>query len=60
MKSGRLILIAMVLVSILAGTAGTAGAQVYNPRDEYDWTVNWSERYRCAASPSMKTVAYSL
>jgi len=57
MKSGRLILIAMVLVSILAGTAG---AQVYNPRDEYDWTVNWSERYRCAVSPSMNAVAHSL
>ncbi|MEA1894035.1 MAG: hypothetical protein U9N36_02315 [Euryarchaeota archaeon] len=26
----------MVLVSILAGTAG---AHVYNPKDEYDWTV---------------------
>lgn len=57
MKSGRLIPIAMVLVSILTGTAG---AHVYNPRDEYDWTVNRSERYRCAVSPSLKTVAHSL
>ncbi len=60
MKPGRLILITMMLVVVLAGTAGTAGAHVYDPDKKNDWKVNTVEEKEMAWGSTIEVDAKGL